>query len=162
MGRDSATQRSGCYFHAAGRTGDSNGSTFYSISRAKANVQKGTNLREQVNRAPSPALSVVVAMLSSSPLLRDVAGQSIPEGTESRIPEARSPASLLIDLTSMTLLGNNHHSLLSYVGIGSYHFLALWAKPRATVQFPPCQHLQNFRWVLVENPQYRHLLIWDI
>lgn len=154
MGCDSTTWRSGCYFQAAGRTGYSSGFTFYSISGAEANMQKETNLRKQVNRARSPAFSVVVAMVSSSPLFRDVAGQSIPKGAEGRVPGARSPGSLLSDLTSMILLGNTHHSLLSYVGIRGYHFLASQAKTRATVQFLPCQHLPDFRWVLVENPKY--------
>lgn len=98
--------------------GGSSGSAFYSSSVAEMNVQKGTDLRGEVSRAPSPALNVV-AMASSSPLPRDVAGQSIPRGAAGRVPGARSPVSLSSDLTSMILLGNTHHSLFNCVGIRS-------------------------------------------
>ena len=90
--------------------GDGSGSAFYSIPGAEENVQKGTDLRKQVSRAPSPALNVV-AMASSSPLLRDVAGQSTPGGAVGRVPGVRSAVPLFSDLTSMILLGNTHHIL---------------------------------------------------
>lgn len=101
--------------------GDSRCSAFYSIPVAEANVQKGTDLKKQVTRS---ALNVV-AMASSSLLLRDVAGQSIPGGAAGRVTGARSPVSFLSDLTSMILLENTYHSFLTYVGVRSYHFLAL-------------------------------------
>lgn len=110
--------RRGCYFDTAGRMGGSSGSAFYSSSVAEMNVQKETDLRGQASRALSPALNVV-AMVSSSPLPRDVAGQSIPGGAAGRVPGARSPVSLSSDLTSMILLGNTHHSLFNCVGIRS-------------------------------------------